>query len=88
MSETKEYVLDSYGVASYATSRDVADDFGICHTIEKRCLLKEGTRNNRYESPVDRSKNLVAQVVVASDRINTTSGIFESVRQSFIHRYY
>ncbi|GBM84505.1 hypothetical protein AVEN_67404-1 [Araneus ventricosus] len=38
-----------------------------------------------YEMPVDSAEELVARIVVASYKINTP-GIFERVRQSFLHR--
>lgn len=39
-----------------------------------------------YETPVDSAEDLVARIVVAADHINTTPGIFERVRQSFLRR--
>ncbi|GBM29915.1 hypothetical protein AVEN_111224-1 [Araneus ventricosus] len=39
-----------------------------------------------YETPVDSAEDLVATIVVAADKINTTPGIFERVRQSFLRR--
>ncbi|GBN96726.1 hypothetical protein AVEN_84024-1 [Araneus ventricosus] len=39
-----------------------------------------------YEKPVDSSEDLVARIVVASDKIGATPGIFERVRQSFLRR--
>ncbi|GBN03622.1 hypothetical protein AVEN_206132-1 [Araneus ventricosus] len=39
-----------------------------------------------YETSVDSAEDLVARIVVAADKINTTPGIFERVRQSFLRR--
>ncbi|GBM01265.1 hypothetical protein AVEN_170319-1 [Araneus ventricosus] len=39
-----------------------------------------------YEMPVDLAEDLVGRIFVAADKINTTSGIFERVRQSFLRR--
>ncbi|GBN13508.1 hypothetical protein AVEN_256786-1 [Araneus ventricosus] len=39
-----------------------------------------------YEMPVDSAEDLVARIVVAADKINTTPGIFERVRQAFLRR--
>ncbi|GBN02140.1 hypothetical protein AVEN_124771-1 [Araneus ventricosus] len=39
-----------------------------------------------YETPVDSAEELVARIVVTADEINTTPGIFERVRQSFLRR--
>ncbi|GBN03366.1 hypothetical protein AVEN_222654-1 [Araneus ventricosus] len=35
---------------------------------------------------VDSAEDLVVRIVVAADKINTTPGIFEKVRQSFLRR--
>ncbi|GBN38391.1 hypothetical protein AVEN_113154-1 [Araneus ventricosus] len=39
-----------------------------------------------YETTVDSAEDLVVRIVVAADKINTTPGIFEKVRQSFLRR--
>ena len=39
-----------------------------------------------YVTPVDLAENLVTKIVVAVDKISTTFGIFERVRQSFLLR--
>ncbi|GBM18582.1 hypothetical protein AVEN_47964-1 [Araneus ventricosus] len=39
-----------------------------------------------YETPVDSAQDLIARIVVAANKINTTPGIFERVRQLFLHR--
>ncbi|GBM48764.1 hypothetical protein AVEN_24952-1 [Araneus ventricosus] len=39
-----------------------------------------------YETPVDSAEDFVQRIVVATDKINTTPGIFERVRQSFLRR--
>ncbi|GBM06815.1 hypothetical protein AVEN_173577-1 [Araneus ventricosus] len=42
------------------------------------------TKSLVYETPVDSAEDLVARIVV--DKINTTPGILERVRQSFLRR--
>ncbi|GBO40006.1 hypothetical protein AVEN_170211-1 [Araneus ventricosus] len=39
-----------------------------------------------YEVPVDSAEDLIARIVVATDKINTTPGICERVPQSFLRR--
>ncbi|GBM44319.1 hypothetical protein AVEN_232111-1 [Araneus ventricosus] len=39
-----------------------------------------------HETPVDSAEDLGARIVVAADVINTTRGIFERMRQSFLRR--
>ncbi|GBN79146.1 hypothetical protein AVEN_272646-1 [Araneus ventricosus] len=39
-----------------------------------------------YEASVDSTEDLVARIAVDADKINTTPGIFERVRQSFLRR--
>ncbi|GBM74184.1 hypothetical protein AVEN_104808-1 [Araneus ventricosus] len=39
-----------------------------------------------HETPMKSAKDLVARIVVAADKINTTPGIFERGRQSFLRR--
>ncbi|GBM36967.1 hypothetical protein AVEN_153916-1 [Araneus ventricosus] len=39
-----------------------------------------------YKMPVDSAVDLVVRIAVAADKINTTPGIFEMVRQSFLCR--
>ncbi|GBM45707.1 hypothetical protein AVEN_14150-1 [Araneus ventricosus] len=39
-----------------------------------------------YETPVNSAEDLVARIVVAADKINTTPGIFDRVRQLFLRR--
>ncbi|GBN54043.1 hypothetical protein AVEN_169520-1 [Araneus ventricosus] len=37
-----------------------------------------------YVTPVDSAEDLVARIAIAADKINTTPGILERVRQSFL----
>ncbi|GBN01075.1 hypothetical protein AVEN_3628-1 [Araneus ventricosus] len=39
-----------------------------------------------YETPVDSAGDLLARIVVAADKIKTTPGIFDRVRQTFLRR--
>ncbi|GBM65368.1 hypothetical protein AVEN_98192-1 [Araneus ventricosus] len=39
-----------------------------------------------HETPVNSAADLVARIAVAADKFNTTPGIFERVRQSFLRR--
>ncbi|KDR12539.1 hypothetical protein L798_13713 [Zootermopsis nevadensis] len=39
-----------------------------------------------YETPVDDPEQLLARILAASDVVHETPGVFEGVRQSFVHR--